>query len=63
MFSKIYNYFFTNKSDEEEIWVNKKLNDWKNEKFANNRYLNYIPTELIIKKKNELKREYRNIKR
>ena len=63
MFAKIYNYFFTNKSDEEEIWVNKKLNDWKNEKFANNRYLNYIPTELIIKKKNELKREYRNIKR
>lgn len=62
MFTKIYNYFFKNKSDDEELWINKKLNDWKNEKFANNRYLSYIPTEIIIKKKNELKREYKNMK-
>ena len=61
MFTKIYNYFF--KTEDEELWINKKLNDWKNEKFDNNRYLTYIPSEIIIKKKNELKREYRNTKR
>jgi len=64
MFTKIYNYLFKNKPqiEDEQMWINIKINEWKVEKFTNNSYLNYIPNDLIIKKKLELRREYKNLK-
>ena len=58
MFTTIYNYCFLNK-EKEEIWIDKKLNQWKVDLFSNNKYLNNIPIERIIEKKKELKKQYK----
>jgi len=63
MFTKLYNYLFKNSVIyDEEIWVNKKLNEWKLEMYANNKYLNNIPIERIKQKKIELTKQYKNLK-
>ena len=60
MFTKLYNYLFKNSNIyDEEIWVNKKLNEWKLEMYANNKYLNNIPIERIKQKKIELTKQYK----
>jgi hypothetical protein len=62
MFTNIYNYFFKKQIEDEEKWINKKLNEWKLEMYANNRYLNNIPIERIKEKKIELTKQYKNLK-
>ena len=59
MFTNIYNYFFKKQIEDEEKWINKKLNEWKLEMYANNRYLNNIPIERIKQKKIELTKQYK----
>lgn len=66
MFSTIYkrvaSFFKENDIEQEEIWINKKLNEWKLEKYSNNRYLNNIPIERIKQKKIELIKQYKKLK-
>ena len=66
MFSNIYNcitsFFKGSRIEDEETWINKKLNEWKLEMYANNKYLNNIPIERIKQKKIELTRQYKNLK-
>ncbi len=62
MFAKICNYLFKRSHyEDEDTWVNRKLNEWIVDKFSNNKFLSYIPNELITKRKNELKIEYRKL--
>ena len=66
MFATIYkrvaSFFKENDIEQEEIWINKKLNEWKLEMYANNKYLNNIPIERIKQKKIEFTRKYKNLK-
>ena len=66
MFKNIYNriasFFKESHIEDEETWINKKLNEWKLEMYANNKYLNNIPIERIKQKKIELTRQYKNLK-
>ena len=65
MFATIYkrvaSFFKENDIEQEEIWINKKLNEWKLEMYANNKYLNNIPIERIKQKKIELTRKYKKL--
>lgn len=62
IYNRIANFFKGSHIEDEEIWINKKLNEWKLEMYANNKYLNSIPIERIKQKKIELTRQYKNLK-
>jgi hypothetical protein len=62
IYNRIANFFKGSRIEDEEIWINKKLNEWKLEMYANNKYLNNIPIERIKQKKIELTRQYKNLK-
>ena len=65
MFTTIYkrvaSFFKENDIEQEEIWINKTLNEWKLEMYANNKYLNNIPIERIKQKKIELTKQYKKL--
>jgi hypothetical protein len=42
----------------EKEWIEEKMFEWRTNLYSNNKYLNSIPNNKIIKKRDDLKKEY-----